>query len=70
MTTREQIISEISVLDESQLKKVAEYLNFIKFKTKDKSKNGKYQDTIFNLGKKPIETGITDASENLDQYLY
>jgi len=70
MTTREQIISEISVLDESQLKKVAEYLNFIKFKTKDKSKNGKHQDTIFNLGKKPIETGVTDASENLDQYLY
>ena len=72
MTTREHIISEINVLDESQLKQIAEFLDFIKFRTnkRNKSKNGNQQDAIFSLGKKPIEIGISDASENLDQYLY
>jgi hypothetical protein len=27
-------------------------------------------DPIFNLGKHPVKTGVTDASENLDDHLY
>lgn len=72
MTTRDQIISEINILDESQLKQVADFLDFIKFRKKKitKSKNGKCHDSISNLGKNPVETGVSDASENLDKYLY
>jgi len=28
------------------------------------------KDPILNLGKNPILCGITDASDNIDQYLY
>lgn len=27
-------------------------------------------DPIYNIGKNPVITGITDASENLDKYIY
>jgi virulence-associated protein VagC len=27
-------------------------------------------DPIFSLGTHPVKTGVTDASENLDDYLY
>jgi hypothetical protein len=72
MNTREQIISEISILSDVEVKQIAQFVEFVKFQTKKKSKsqNGKKQDSIFNLGKKPVEIGISDASENLDQYLY
>ena len=28
------------------------------------------KDPIFNIGKNPVRLGITDASENLDKYVY
>ena len=28
------------------------------------------KDPIFNIGKNPVKLGITDASENLDKYIY
>ncbi len=34
MTIREQIISEINLLDELQLKQVADFLDLVKFRTK------------------------------------
>lgn len=72
MNVREQVISEINVLSEIEVKQVAQFLEFIKFQTKKrhKSKNSKKRDSIFNLGKTPVEIGVSDASENLDQYLY
>lgn len=71
MTIREQVISEINVLSETQLEQVAGYLQTIKLRQTDESENGdSKQDAIFNLGKNPIDCGAPDASENLDEYLY
>lgn len=28
------------------------------------------RDPIFNIGKNPVNLGVTDASENLDKYIY
>jgi hypothetical protein len=71
MDVREKIMSEINVLNEVEMKQVSQFLDFIKFKTKKRGKknNGK-QDSIFNLGKSPVEVGVSDASEDLDKYLY
>lgn len=70
MTIREKVVSELNVLNEAQLKQVADYLAFLKFQKKKKAKNGNSKkDSIFNLGKKPIECDAPDASENLDKYL-
>jgi hypothetical protein len=72
MNVREKVISEINVLNEVEVKQVSQFLEFIKFQTKKRGKttNGKQKDSIFNLGKKPVEVGVSDASENLDKYLY
>jgi hypothetical protein len=71
MDVREKVISEVSVLNEGEVKQVSQFPEFIKFQTKKRGKktNGKQKDSIFNLGKKPVEVGISDASENLDKYL-
>lgn len=34
------------------------------------SLNNLSDDPIFGLGENPVSAGVTDASENLDQYLY
>lgn len=71
MTTREQIVSEINILNETQLKQVADYLEFLKLRQKDKNVNGNSKkDSIFNLGRNPVDCDAPDASENLDKYLY
>jgi hypothetical protein len=72
MNVREKVISEINVLNEIEVKQVSQFLEFIKFQTKKRSKKVdiKKDDSIFNLGKNPVEVGVSDASENLDQYLY
>ena len=72
MNVREKVISEINVLSEVEVKQVSQFLEFIKFQTKKqiKTKNRTETDSIFNLGKNPVEVGVSDASENLDQYLY
>ena len=72
MNVREKVISEINVLSEVEVKQVSQFLEFIKFQTKkqSKTKNRIETDSIFNLGKNPVEVGVSDASENLDQYLY
>ena len=72
MNVREKVISEINVLSEIEVKQVSQFLEFIKFQTKkqSKTKNRTETDSIFNLGKTPVEVGVSDASENLDQYLY
>jgi len=28
------------------------------------------EDSIYDIGKNPVKLGITDASENLDKYIY
>ena len=72
MNVREKVISEINVLSEVEVKQVSQFLEFIKFQTEkqSKTKNRIETDSIFNLGKNPVEVGVSDASENLDQYLY
>ena len=72
MNVREQVISEINVLSEVEVKQVSQFLEFIKFQAKRQTepKNGKQTDSIFSLGKNPVEVGVSDASENLDKYLY
>jgi len=71
MTIREQVVSDLSILSEMQLKQVADYLEFLKFQQKKSSKNGNSEkDTIFNIGKNPVKCAAPDASENLDKYLY
>lgn len=73
MTIREKVVSKLNVLNESQLKQVVDFLDFLKFREKKNTKkeSGKLQDDgIFNLGKNPVEIGVSDASENLDKYLY
>lgn len=71
MTIREQVISEINVLSETQLEQVADYLQTLKFHRTDKNENGNSkQDAIFNLGRNPVDCDAPDASENLDKYLY
>lgn len=73
MNTREQIISEVKILDESRLKEIAEYIDFLKFRERQKLRkpiNSSLNDSIHNLGKNPVETGVNDASENPDKYLY
>ena len=72
MNVREKVISEINILNEVEVKQVSQFLEFIKFQTKkrDNVKKNKRKDSIFNLGKTPVEVGVLDASENLDKYLY
>ncbi|MFT3742775.1 MAG: hypothetical protein QM785_00645 [Pyrinomonadaceae bacterium] len=73
MTVREKLISDLRSLDDLQLAKVADYLTFLKSrvsKTSKKINRDKKIDPIFGLGKDPVDTGVTDASEELDSYLY
>ena len=73
MTVREKLISDLRSLDDLQLAKVADYLTFLKSrvsKTSKKIDRDKKSDPIFGLGKDPVDTGVTDASEELDSYLY
>lgn len=73
MTVREQVVSKLNLLTEEQIKQVADFLDFLKFREKKTSEHNTdipKNDGIFNLGENPVETGMTDASENLDKYLY
>ena len=72
MNVREKIISEINVLSDIEVKQVSQFLEFIKFQTKKQRqiKKQKRTDLIFNLGQNPVTVDVSDASENLDQYLY
>lgn len=73
MTVREKIVSDLSLLSDAQINQVADYLEFLKSRKvkRPKETNGDLpNDSIFNIGKNPIQTGVTDASENLDKYLY
>lgn len=73
MTTREEVISGLELLNETQLRLVADYLKFLKSRKEKGSKgnNGSLKhDSIFDLGKNPVKVGVSDASENLDDYLY
>lgn len=73
MTVREQVVLKLNLLTEEQIKQVADFLDFLKFREKKTSEHNTdipKNDGIFNLGENPVETGMTDASENLDKYLY
>lgn len=72
MTVREKILSDINVLTDAQVRQVADYLKLLKSNKRKKvaKTNGSRPDAIFKLGKHPVKTGITDASERLDKYLY
>lgn len=71
MDVKEKVLEDINTLNESQVKKVSDYVKFLQFQGKEKShkSNGK-KDSIFNIGKNPVDVGADDASENLDNYLY
>jgi mRNA-degrading endonuclease RelE of RelBE toxin-antitoxin system len=71
MSIKEKVLEDINRLDESQIKKVSDYVKFLQFQGKEKAhkSNGK-KDSLFGIGKKPVDVGITNASENLDEYLY
>ncbi len=71
MSVKEKVLEDINTLDESQIKKVSDYVKFLQFQGKEKphESNGK-KDSIFNIGKNPVDVGADDASENLDNYLY
>ncbi len=71
MSVKEEVLAKIKTLNESEIKKVADYVNFLNFQESEKPQksNGK-KDTLFDLGKNPVDVGIIDASENLDDYLY
>ncbi|MDQ3633041.1 MAG: hypothetical protein M3405_00820 [Acidobacteriota bacterium] len=71
MSVKEKVLEDINTLDKSQVKKVSDYVKFLQFQGKEKShkSNGK-KDSIFNIGKSPVDVGVNDASENLDDYLY
>lgn len=73
MTVREQVFTKLKVLTDEQLKQVADFLDFLKFREKKISELKKVvseEDDIYNLGKNPIEISVSDASENVDKYLY
>lgn len=73
MTVREQVVSKLNILTDEQIKQVADFLDFLKFREKKTTENSErisQKDGIFNLGKSPVETGLSDASENLDKYIY
>ena len=73
MTTREEVISALDLLSDTQLRLVADYLKSLKSRKEKGSKgnNGsRRNDSFFDLGKNPVEVGVSDASENLDDYLY
>ena len=71
MSVKEEIIAKINTLNERQIKKVADYVKFLGFQGKDTShKSNGNKDSVFNVGKDPIDVGVNDASENLDRYLY
>lgn len=73
MTFREKVIADVRALNETQLKRLADYLNFLKVQNREESpeKNGNSNsDSLFNIGKNPVNIGVSDASENLDEYLY
>lgn len=71
MSVKEKVVEDLDKLDESQVKKVSDYVKFLRFQGKGKTQktNGK-KDSIFNIGKNPVDVEIKNASENLDDYLY
>ena len=73
MTNREEVISELDLLSEAQLNKVAGYLRSLR-RTRpngsEKNNEARSKDPIFRLGKSPVKVGVADASVNLDNYLY
>ena len=71
MTIREKVVSDLNRLDDVQVRQVADYLKFLKSRKNQTPKNpNRPTDTIFNIGNNPVKTGVADASENLDKYLY
>ena len=73
MTTREEVISALDLLNDTQLRLVADYLKSLKSRKENGSKGNigsLKNDSIFDLGKNPVKVGVSDASENLDDYLY
>ncbi len=73
MTVREQVVLKLNLLTDEQIKQVADFLDFLKFREKKNTENGKnisQNDGIFNLGKNSVETGVSDTSENLDKHIY
>ncbi len=71
MNIKEKVLEDINKLEESEIKKVADYVKFLRFQGKTESikSNGK-KDSLFDIGKNPVDVGVKDASENLDEYLY
>lgn len=67
MTVREKVIAEIKNMTDTELKSVADYVDFLKSKSKSHKKDGK-KEALLELGKNPVTTGISDASEYLDKY--
>jgi len=71
MSVKEEILEDINTLNESQIKKVADCVRFLQFQGKAKSlKSNSKKDSVFSVGKNPVDVGVKDASENLDEYLY
>ena len=73
MTVREKVVSDLNLLTDEQVNMVAVYLTSLKprKRTKAHKTNGiPANDSIVKIGKNPVAVGITDASENLDKYLY
>ena len=73
MTVREQLFSKLNLLTDEQIKQVADFLDSLKFReggNVENKKNISQNDGIFDLGKNPVEAGVSDASENLDKYIY
>ncbi len=71
MNVKEKVLAKIDGMDEVQIKKVEDYMNFLQLQGKRMPQipNGK-KDPILNIGKNPTNVGTEDASENLDDYLY
>jgi hypothetical protein len=71
MSVKEEVLAEIDTLNESQMRMVADYVRFLQFQREEKSgkSNGK-KDSIFEIGRNPVDVGVKDGSENPDEYLY
>ncbi len=71
MSVKKKVLEDINKLNEAQIKKVSDYVKFLQFQGKEKThKSNGQKDSLFGIGKNPVDVGITDASENLDDYLY
>ncbi|MEQ1603507.1 MAG: hypothetical protein ABL999_01410 [Pyrinomonadaceae bacterium] len=73
MTAREKVVSDLKMLTDEQINMVAVYLKSLKLRKRTKlprTNGNPATDSIFTIGKDPVAVGVTDASENLDKYLY